>query len=218
MKSIPFLSDKKLLLRQALSAWVIYFLSVILFATVAVILSEFIQNKENVILISFLLISSIAIGFHLLLKKTNYFVMKQKKYVFPETEHDANSQFKFINRLRSELTKEPNSNSKQDHDLFIKIIREQIKFNKNLLITFLSMLFILFGISVFLVFNNLNSPQTIGYIFGGSFLGILAILDKLRRLWREKSVMDMTLILIKKLSPQKSLKIIDTLYWSLIRK
>ena len=107
----------------------------------------------------------------------------------------------------------------QEHsDFLMKFLDRQLSFNKNLVILYVVLLIIVFAISVFLVFYFLNSPKIIGMVFGGSCLGILAILDRLRRRWREKSVMDLAFIVVRELPPKETVKVIETLYWNSIRK
>jgi len=107
---------------------------------------------------------------------------------------------------------------KEDSEFFMRILLQELRFNKNLIILYVSLLFALFGISIFFVFYHFTSHETGGIIFSGYFLSILIIVDRLRRLWHEKSVMDMVLIVVKELPPQEIVRVIETLYWNSIRK
>ena len=106
----------------------------------------------------------------------------------------------------------------EDNQLFIQNINAQQKFNNRILIIYITLICILFAVGIFLVFHNLNSPDRIGIIFGGTFLSLLGVIERLRRLWREKSFADITLIVLKELPPKESLRVIEILYWNSIRK
>lgn len=76
MNSIRFLSDRRLLLRQAIAAWLILFASVLLFATLAILLSFIIENQEVVIIVLLILVSPISIGTHVFLQNRGYQLAK----------------------------------------------------------------------------------------------------------------------------------------------
>lgn len=71
-----FLSDGKLLLRQAIAAWAILFVSTILFAVLATGLSLLVGNRELVVIIAFVLVGSIAVAAHIVLYMRNYEIVK----------------------------------------------------------------------------------------------------------------------------------------------
>ena len=90
--------------------------------------------------------------------------------------------------------------------------------NKNIMIVYIAMLCIVFGIDVYLIFRFLNSPNAMGIIFGGTFLSLLTVIDRLRRIWKEKSIMEMILVLLDGLPKEQIATVIETLYWNGIRK
>jgi len=108
--------------------------------------------------------------------------------------------------------------TEEDNQYFIKLLDKQLKFNLNIVIIYITMLCVLFGIGVFLVFYYLNSPRVIGLIFGGTFFSLLTVIEKLRRLWHEKSIIDISLTVIQELPPKETAKVIEILYWNSIRK
>ena len=106
----------------------------------------------------------------------------------------------------------------EDNKFLAQLLEKQSIFNKNIIIVYIVMLCLLFSIGVYLVFRFIDSPNTMGIIFGGTFLSLLAIVDRLRKIWKEKSIMDMILILIDGLPKEQIAAVIETLYWNDIRK
>jgi uncharacterized protein YqhQ len=92
---------------------------------------------------------------------------------------------------------------------------KRFKFNNNIIILAILLLCILFAIGVFLVFFYRNSPSVMGGVFGGTFLALLSIIKWLHKLWKEKSLMDISLCILEGLPPEKAAESISTLYWKL---
>ena len=113
---------------------------------------------------------------------------------------------------------EPQTITREDNQFFTKLLEKQLNFNRNVIIVYISMLCVLFGIGVLLIFYHLNSPEKIGLIFGGTFLSLLTIIEKLRRLWRDKSIMDITLNIAQGLPPEQTAQVIEALYFNSVRK
>jgi hypothetical protein len=53
---------------------------------------------------------------------------------------------------------------------------------------------------------------------GGTFLSLLTVVEKIRRIWREKVFLDVVLTVSRELSPKETIKVIETIYWNCIRK
>ena len=94
----------------------------------------------------------------------------------------------------------------------------QSKFNRTILVIYIISLCVLYAIGIFMVFYFLDSPEKIGIVFGGSFLGLLAIGDRLYKIWREKTVTDVLLTLIQGLPPIEAVKAIESIYWAQISR
>ncbi|MBK8703375.1 MAG: hypothetical protein IPN33_06955 [Saprospiraceae bacterium] len=95
------------------------------------------------------------------------------------------------------------------------ILRES-KFNNNIVVVAIVLLCIIFGLGIFFAIYYRDSPTTIGVIFGGTFLSLLAIVSRLRKIWLEKSLMDVSLSVIEDMSPQDAAKFIQTIYYNML--
>lgn len=94
-------------------------------------------------------------------------------------------------------------------------LNKRFKFNNAIIILAIVLLCILFAIGVSLVFYYRNSPSVMGGVFGGTFLALLSIIGWLHKLWKEKSLMDISLWALEGLPPEKAAEHINTLYWTL---
>ena len=112
----------------------------------------------------------------------------------------------------------PHSVTEEDNQFLSSLLQKELNFNRKLVLIFVTMLLVLFGMGLFLTIYFIHSPKTIGIVFGGTFLSLLAIIEKLHRLWEEKSKMDITLSLAQNLPPAETVKVIETLYWNMIRE
>lgn len=92
---------------------------------------------------------------------------------------------------------------------------ERFKFNNGIILLAIIILCMIFVMGVFFVFYYRDSPVALGGIFGGTFLSLLSIISWLHKLWREKSVMDMTLSVIEGLPAREAAKFINTMAWKL---
>lgn len=92
----------------------------------------------------------------------------------------------------------------------------QMKFNNNIVVISIVLLCIIFLTGIFFVFYYRNSPSTIGVVFGGTFLSLLAIVTRLRKIWLEKSLMDVSLSVINDLPPEDAAKFIQTIYYNML--
>ena len=105
-----------------------------------------------------------------------------------------------------------------DNKALSELINNRLKFAHKLIIIYVSMICILFCFGIFLLFYYLNSPNKIAIIFGGTFLSMLAISDRLRRLWHEKNTLDIIWILVQDLPPEQIATVIEILYWNMFQK
>jgi len=101
-------------------------------------------------------------------------------------------------------------NDDQKNLLVNNLIREN-QFNKSLIVVITAMFVVLFGVAIFFCFYYRNSPQTMGIIFGGSFLGIMGIMKALQGVWEKKCKMDMLLTIIPNISAEQVVVVIETL-------
>lgn len=102
---------------------------------------------------------------------------------------------------------------KQKNELIHHLLNET-KFNKKLIVVITIMFVILFGVGVFFTIYYRDNPKTMGIIFGGSFLTLIAVMRALQNLWAKKCRMDMLLTLIPGISPEQTVMVIETLLYS----
>ena len=73
MSELRFLAtDKKSLIRQAIAAWIVLTIGVILFTILALLLSSFISEPEHIIIWTFVIIFPLLLVTHIILYKRNY--------------------------------------------------------------------------------------------------------------------------------------------------
>lgn len=76
MNRLYFITDKRVLIRQAIASWLLLLLSVLIFTLVALILSRIISNSEKVIGAAFVMVIPFLISGHIFLKNNDYYIKK----------------------------------------------------------------------------------------------------------------------------------------------
>lgn len=103
--------------------------------------------------------------------------------------------------------------TKKDHQLLSQLLAKSLKSNRILIITYFLLICILLTILIVLIFLCIDSSGKLPYILGGTCLSAIAVLERLKKLWQEKILIDMTLTLSKELSPKETVRAIEALYW-----
>ncbi len=143
--------------------------------------------------------------------------MKQLKEIYKDY-------LKRIGRLDEEVCLGPRTDKKDVKDkgtiirqsrFLSERLNNRFRFNNKIIILAVVLLCILFAVGVILVFYYRDSPSVMGGIFGGTFLSLLSIIGWLHKLWKEKSLMDISLSILEGLPPEKASDCISTLYWIL---
>ena len=106
---------------------------------------------------------------------------------------------------------------KDNIELRKSMIKER-RFTRNLAVIYIVFVCFYFFIGIFLVLRNLNSPNTVSIIYSVKLFATLFILRKLHKIWHTKTVIDTTITLAAELPPEELVKVIETLYWSTMRK
>lgn len=97
-------------------------------------------------------------------------------------------------------------------------INGQRNFNNTIIIVAMVVLCVIFLVGVALVIKYIDHIEKINIVFGGTFLSLLSIVYWLRKLWLEKSVLDISMGIIQNMPPEKAADYISTLYWRMINK
>jgi hypothetical protein len=105
-----------------------------------------------------------------------------------------------------------------DSRFFRELLDRRVKSSQRLVMLCIILLFVLFGAGVAVMLYYLNSPSGVGISLGVTFFSLLSVVEKLRRIWHEKTLMEVTLTVLREMPPPEAAKFIETLYWSAIRK
>lgn len=108
--------------------------------------------------------------------------------------------------------------TEQDNQFLLQELKKLRGPNSFLTVSAVVMLFILFGIGVFVVFYFRTNFTTTGTLLGGTFLFLLAIVGKIRQFWLEKFILDYASIVLQKFSPEQAAEFILQLYNSFVGK
>lgn len=100
-----------------------------------------------------------------------------------------------------------------DQQQLLGQLHRESKFNNRLIVCVTVLHFLLFILAAALVFYHRDSPKVISLILGGSFLSLLPVINSLSRLWREKSAIDMLGVILPTLTPEQSIKVIQSIYF-----
>ena len=111
---------------------------------------------------------------------------------------------------------QPVSATAEDTARLLHSLNGEMRFNHKILILHIISLCLLYAVGIFLVFYFIDSPKAMGTIFGGSFLGIMVIVRRFYHIWREKTFIDLFLVLIEGLPPAEALKAVESIYWKRI--
>ncbi len=95
----------------------------------------------------------------------------------------------------------------------LRILRKQQNVNASFLWVALVLLVILFGVGGGLIYLYREQPGVLTVILGGNLFTLLAVIDWLRRLWRDKSVLDALLFTVSGMAPEDAIKVISTFYF-----
>jgi hypothetical protein len=107
--------------------------------------------------------------------------------------------------------------TKQDNQNLIGLLEQRAKSNSYIVIITIVMLIVLFVLALFFLFYYRNDTKTVGFIFGVTLLSNLGIIGRLRKLWIEKNMVDISLIVTERMPPNQAAKFINLLYWNLIK-
>lgn len=113
------------------------------------------------------------------------------------------------NRVQ-ELGEQRPEPSKEDQAFLIEGLRRTRRFNANIIIVAIIILCAIFLLGAFLVIYYRSAPQTMAMVFGGNFLSLLVIVAWLRRLWFEKSTLDLLTALLPSLPAADAAQVVTT--------
>lgn len=107
---------------------------------------------------------------------------------------------------------------KEDNILLSQLLSKQVKSNEYILILAILLLCVTYLIASFFLLSHRDDASTTKIVSGSAFLLILEIVRRLRQLWIEKNVLDISLIMLRQLPPDQAANFINVLYWTFIRR
>jgi|GEM_PF-3279137 len=116
-----------------------------------------------------------------------------------------------------ELGEAPKGSRESSKRKMLEVLQKQQGVNAIFLWVSLVLLAILFGVGASLIYWYREQPDTLTLILGGNVFSLLVVIDWLRRLWRDKSVLDTLLLTASGLAPEDAIKAISTFYFEMRR-
>jgi len=101
----------------------------------------------------------------------------------------------------------------EDNQFLRDSLDRQVRFNNSIVTVLVVLLCSLFGLGVLLVLSHLNSINAVAVISGATFASLLGILGFLRRLWLDKSAMDLLIHASYGLPPAEAAKLVTSFYF-----
>jgi len=111
------------------------------------------------------------------------------------------------------LGKAPRSVTSEDSLFLRDSLQRQLRFNNSLIVVAVILLFGLFTLGAFLILYHRDSVNAVTVISGTTFATLLGIISFLRRLWLDKSAIDLLVQASYGLSPAESAKLVTSFYF-----
>jgi hypothetical protein len=111
------------------------------------------------------------------------------------------------------LGKAPRRVTDEDNQFLRESLNRQLRFNNYVIVVAVILLCCLFLLGVFLIIHDRNSVNAVTVISGTTFAALLGIIGFLRRLWLDKSIIDLLIHATYGMSPAESAKLVTSLYF-----
>lgn len=110
--------------------------------------------------------------------------------------------------------------TREDNDYLKDLLIRQIAFNQKIIVIALVMLVLIFLLDLYLALHAIREPEAIRVAFNGAFTlsSLFLVINWLRRLWVEKSLMDVSLMIARDMPPEQAARYIGTVYWRIVNK
>jgi len=112
--------------------------------------------------------------------------------------------------------------TEEDNQLFIRLLQDELGaiqgYMKYHIAALLFMLILIASTGVWLGYKTFNAPTLAALLLLVSIALLLFVLERLRRIFEEKSVISATLSIIQDLPPNQNIQVVEVLYWSFLRK
>lgn len=116
------------------------------------------------------------------------------------------------------LGKIQRSVTSEDNQFLRDSLKRQLSFNNSLIAVAVILLCGLFLLGAFLIVYHRDSVNAVTVISGTTFAALLGIISFLRRLWLDKSAIDLLVHASYGLSPAESAKLVTTFYFRIVER
>jgi hypothetical protein len=114
------------------------------------------------------------------------------------------------------LGKPPRTITPEDSQFLRDTLQAQLRFNNALILAAAAMLCVLFLVGVLLIVLYRGSTTGVSIISGTTFASMLGIVRFLRRLWLDKSTMDVLICASHGMSPEETAKLVTSFYFKAV--
>ena len=111
------------------------------------------------------------------------------------------------------LGKKPRPVTEEDNRFLRDSLNRQLRFNNIMILVAVLLLCGLFTLGAFLILYHRNSVNAVEVISGTTFAALLLIVRFLRRLWLDKSAVDLLIHASYAMSPEESAKLVTSFYF-----
>jgi hypothetical protein len=115
------------------------------------------------------------------------------------------------------LGKAPRPSTAEDAQFLREALTRQLRFNNSMIMVAVAMLCGLFLLEVFLIVDHRDSLKAVSVISGTAFAGLLLVVRYLRRLWLDKSAMDILILTSHSLPPAETARLVTSFYFKAIQ-
>jgi hypothetical protein len=137
--------------------------------------------------------------------------------MMPSLKHALASYLRHIEQYEPQsLGKAQRSLTDEDSQFLRDSLNRQLRFNNSLIMVAVALLCGLFLLGVFLIVDHKDSVAAITVISGTTFASLMAIVAYLRRLWLDKSALDMLVYASYGLSPNEAAKLVTNFYFRVV--
>jgi hypothetical protein len=107
--------------------------------------------------------------------------------------------------------------TKEDNEFLIELLSHRVGRSDYLIIVCLIIIAISFGVGVAVVLYVRHDAAKLTTAFGTLLIFTLAIVRILRRLWIDKSVMNMLMVALHEVPPEEAAKFVNVMYWRIVK-
>jgi len=107
---------------------------------------------------------------------------------------------------------------KEDSLVLAELLAKQVGRADYLIVLALVVLFVSYGLAVFVVLYVRHDPLALKGAFGALLVFTIAVVKMLRGFWSQKSVMNVLIVILNELSPEDAATVVDALYWKMVTR